>query len=307
MSTNKNHLGYSLWFDHQAEEAARFYTSVFSDATIGEITYYGKEGHEIHHQKEGTVLTASFTLHGQEFMGLNGGPVFKINPSISFYVICETEAEIDQLWQSLSEKGKALMALQSYPWSKKYGWVEDRFGLSWQLSLGKVEQVGQKISPLLMYPHETPGKTREAIRFYTDVFRNTEIIDTVEYEKGEPGYEGNIKHAEFALEGQIFMAMDSGVKQPFTFNEGVSILIKCHSQREIDYYWERLTEGGDPKAQQCGWLKDKFGVSWQVYPVRLEEMLRDPDKAKTERVTKAYLQMKKFDLAELEKAFEGKE
>ena len=156
-----------LWFDTQAEEAARYYTSIFKNSEIGTITRYGKEGFEIHKKPEGSVMTVTFYLQGQEFTALNGGPLFK-------------------------------------------------------------------------------------------------------------------------------------------FNEAVSLEVRCESQAEIDFFSEKLGAGGDPKAQQCGWLKDKYGLSWQVVPANWVDMMRDASPAQSERMMKAMLQMKKFDLAALKRAFDGK-
>jgi predicted 3-demethylubiquinone-9 3-methyltransferase (glyoxalase superfamily) len=155
-----------LWFDNQAEEAAKFYTSIFKKSKIGNISRYGKEGYEIHGREEGTVLTVDFEIEGQRFTGLNGGPVFK-------------------------------------------------------------------------------------------------------------------------------------------FNEAISFVVHCKTQKEVDYYWEKLSEGGDEKAQQCGWLKDKYGISWQIVPDVLGEMLQDKDQNKSERVMKSLLQMKKLDIEELKRAYKG--
>lgn len=156
-----------LWFDDQGEEAAKFYTSIFKDSKIGDVTRYGKEGYEIHGREEGTVMTVEFEIEGQKFLVLNGGPIFKFNEAISFQVYCET-------------------------------------------------------------------------------------------------------------------------------------------QEEVDYYWEKLSEGGDEKAQQCGWLKDKYGVSWQIVPTILIKMLKDKDSQKSQRVMKAMLQMHKLDISTLKKAYEEK-
>jgi len=156
----------NFWFDHQAEEAAHYYAGIFKNSKIGLISYYGSEGHEIHHMEEGTVMTVEFELEGQQFVALNGGPVFK-------------------------------------------------------------------------------------------------------------------------------------------FNEAISLVIYCDTQAEIDYYWDKLKAGGDPQAQQCGWLKDKFGVSWQVVPAMQAKWFASKDKEKTSRLMKAMLQMKKMDIAKLEAAFEG--
>jgi predicted 3-demethylubiquinone-9 3-methyltransferase (glyoxalase superfamily) len=155
-----------LWFDNQAEEAAKFYTSVFKDSSIGKISYYGNEGQEEHRQETGTIMTIEYELNGNKFLGLNGGPIFK-------------------------------------------------------------------------------------------------------------------------------------------FNEAVSFIISCKDQAEVDYYWEKLTAGGDPKAQQCGWLKDKYGLSWQVVPTELQDMVASEDKVKSGRMMEALMKMKKLDVAELEKAFNG--
>jgi predicted 3-demethylubiquinone-9 3-methyltransferase (glyoxalase superfamily) len=228
-------------------------------------------------------------------MCINGGPEYTINPSISFYVIINSENEINKTWKALSEDGLVLMPFDKYPWSKKYGWVQDRFGASWQLSIGNPEEVGQKFSPLLMFTGNQNGRAEEAIRFYTSVFSDSGIKGIARYEKGENDVEGNIKHAQFNLGKNIFMAMESSLPHQFSFNEAVSFLVDCENQKEIDYYWDKLTEGGE--EVRCGWLKDKFGVSWQIVPTILSELMSDP--SRSERVVKAFLQMKKFEIDKL--------
>jgi len=295
-----------LWFDDQAEAAAEFYTSLFNHSAIGDKTRYGKEGFDIHGQPEGKIMTVEFSLAGYELVGLNGGPHFKFTPAISFFVVCETADEVDKLWKSLSDGGTALMELEKYDWSEKYGWVQDRFGLSWQISLGKLDDVhGQKISPSLMYVNEK-GQAGEAINLYTALFENSKITGIHHYGPGQEQPEGAVMHARFSLDSDTFMAMDSSPKHAdFTFNEAISLTIECESQEEVDHFWEKLTAGGDPKAQQCGWLKDKFGVSWQVTPTELHEMLKDTDTKKVARVTNAFLQMRKFDIQKLREAYDG--
>jgi predicted 3-demethylubiquinone-9 3-methyltransferase (glyoxalase superfamily) len=296
-----------FWFDNQAEEAARFYTSAFPNSQIDRITRYGKAGFEVHGQQEGTVMTIDFLLDGQRFTALNGGPHVKINPSISFFVTYELASDVDGIWKHLAAGGSILMPLDKYAWSDKYGWVEDRYGISWQIALGKKRDVnGQSIIPSLLFVNEQHGKAEEAIHFYTSIFENSTIMGIVRYGAGElPEKEGTVKHAQFTLGTQTFMAMDSALGHVFGFNEAMSFVVHCGTQQEVDYYWEKLGAGGNPDAQQCGWLKDKFGVSWQVVPVIIEEMLQSSNSGKTERVTKAYLEMKKFDIAALERAFEG--
>jgi predicted 3-demethylubiquinone-9 3-methyltransferase (glyoxalase superfamily) len=161
----------------------------------------------------------------------------------------------------------------------------------------------QKITPHLWFDRQA----EEAAKYYTGIFKNSEILNTTHYSK--EGYEihkmpeGTVMTVEFLIEGQKFIALNGGPL--FKFNESVSFLVNCTSQQEIDYYWEKLTPGGDPKAQQCGWLKDKFGVSWQVAPEQLHDMMTDRDREKSDRVTRAFLQMKKIDLHALEEAYEG--
>lgn len=293
-----------LWFDEQAEEAARFYTALFDNSSIGKINRYGKEGREIHGRPEGSVMTVDFELNGYRMIALNGGPIFSFTPAISFYVVCETEEEVDELWEKLSENGSVLMKLDRYGWSNKYGWVQDRYGLTWQISLGRPEDVyGQKIVPSLMYVGEK-GQAEDAINLYTSLFEDSKVTRILRYGKGQGQPEGSVMHAQFRLNNrEVFMAMDSSPEHAdFTFNEAVSLLILCDSQEEIDHFWSLSAV---PEAEQCGWLKDKFGVSWQVSPTVLHEILLDPDKEKVARVTNAFLQMKKFDLHQLQEAYEG--
>ena len=295
-----------LWFDNNAEEAARFYTSVFPDSEIGDIVKYGKEGFEIHKRPEGSVMVIEFSLSDEKFVAINGGPIFTFNPSISYFVVCETMEETDRIWNKLSEGGKALMPYQKYDWSEKYGWVSDKFGLSWQVSYGKISDVGQKITPSFLFVGEQAGRAQEALDFYTSVFKNSAIQGVSRQPAGGQEPEGNVAHAQFTLEGQTFMIMESVLKEhKFQFNEAISIIINCKTQKEIDYYWNALIADGGMESN-CGWLKDKFGVSWQVDSVELSRMLKDPDKEKVGRVTNAFLQMKKFDVEKLREAFENR-
>ena len=294
-----------LWFDSNAEEAARFYTSVFPESEIGDIVRYGKEGYEIHKRPEGSVMVIEFSLSGEKFVAINGGPLFTFNPSISYFVVCETMEETDRTWNKLSEGGTALMPYQKYDWSEKFGWVADKFGLSWQVSYGKISDVGQKITPSLLFVGEQAGRAQEALDFYTSVFKNSVIQGVKRHPAGGQEPEGNVAHAQFTLEGQTFMIMESVMKEhKFQPNEAISIIINCKNQKEIDYYWNALSAGGGMESN-CGWLKDKFGVSWQVDSLELGRMLKDPDKEKVARVTNAFLQMKKFDVAKLKEVFEN--
>lgn len=285
-----------LWFDYQAEEAVNFYTSAFKNSKIGTVTRYGEAGPG----PEGSVLTVSFELEGMHFTALNAGPEFSFTPAISFFVNCDTQEEVSALWEKLSEGGSVLMPLQQYPFSEKFGWVEDAYGVSWQLNLGNRPQ---KITPFLMFVGEQHGKAEEAMQYYTSLFEDSGITTIERYSAGEDEPEGTVKHAVFTLHGQEFMAMDSSMEHAFTFTEALSLYVDCKSQEEVDYLWEKLTEGGE--EQPCGWLKDRFGVSWQIIPRALTEMMNDPDPEKSKRVTESMLQMKKIDVPTLERAYEG--
>ena len=293
----------NLWFDGQAGEAAGLYISLFANSKVGAISRYGKAGYEIHGQPEGRTMTVEFDLSGYRLLALNGGPHFKFTPAISLFVVLETEAEIDALWTELSAGGAVLMPLQAYEWSRKYGWLNDRYGLSWQIMLGGLEEVGQTITPSLLFVDAQRGRAEEAVSHYISVFSNSGIDGIHRYGRGGTEPEGTIKYAQFRLNGEAFMAMDSAIERGFGFTEAISFIVRCDTQEEIDRYWQALS--AVPEAEQCGWLKDRFGVSWQVVPGMLLDMLMDPDRKKVERVTHAYMQMKKFDIAALQKAYAG--
>jgi len=219
-------------------------------------------------------------------------------------VSCATKEEVDTLWRELSKDGQTLMPLDKYPFSEHYGWTQDRYGLSWQLMYAGAREIKQKFTPVMMFTEQQSGKAEDAIRFYTSVFHHSAVGDIMRYGKdAAPDKEGTITFGQFTLDGQHFAAMDSERTHGFTFNEAISFIVNCENQQEIDYYWERLS--ADPKAEQCGWLKDRYGFSWQVTPTAMQRMLASGDEQKIARVTKAFLQMKKFDLAALEEAYEG--
>ncbi len=282
-----------LWFDSNAEEAMAFYTSAFKNSKVGNVVRYGEAGPG----KKGTVMTGSFRLAGRDISALNGGPIFKFTPSISLYVNCETRDEIDTLWTTLSTGGTPLMEIEKYPFSERFGWIQDKFGLSWQLNL-----TGQKqdVTPFLMYVGNQAGRTEEAIKFYTSIFKNSGIQRIVRNEKGDREPEGTVKHAVFSLGGERLMAMDSHGPHKFTFTEAFSFFVDCGSQEEVDEFWEKLSAGG--ATSQCGWLKDKFGVSWQIVPSVLGKLLHDPDPSKANRVMHAMLKMTKLDIQTLRRA-----
>lgn len=293
-----------LWFDKNAEEAVSFYTSVFRGGKVYSTARYSETGQEVHGMEPGTIMTIEFEIEGLKFLALNGGPIFKFTPAISFMLSCKTTEEVDELWEKLSDGGESLMPIDSYPFSKRYGWVKDKFGVSWQLIYGdKLPE--RKIVPSLMFAGEQSGKAEEAINFYISLFADSKIGEVARYgANNAPDKEGTIMYADFTLAEQKFAAMDSAQAHDFTFNEAISLLVTCNDQAEIDQLWEQLS--AVPDSEQCGWLKDRFGVSWQIVPGGMEKMLNDPDKEKSSRAMEAMLKMKKIDVAKLNQAYEGK-
>jgi predicted 3-demethylubiquinone-9 3-methyltransferase (glyoxalase superfamily) len=288
-----------LWFDKEAKEAAEFYTTTFKNSKILSKS-------ELHDTPSGDVDVLNIKVEDHEFTLISAGPVFKFTPAISFMVACDSKEEVDELWSKLSQGGTAMMELGSYPFSERYGWIADKYGLSWQLMYMEKEKINQKITPTLMFVGKVCGKAEEAIEFYTSVFKNSTIDAIMRYsgEEGSGDKPGTVMHANFTLEGQKFNAMDSAYDHKFNFNEAISFMVSCKDQDEIDYYWERLS--AVPESEQCGWLKDKYGVSWQIVPAEMDKMMQSRDKAKVARVTEAFLKMKKFDLAALKRAEAGK-
>lgn len=290
-----------LWCNLNAEEMMQFYTSIFPNSRIVSIDRFPSEPLEGHLQgQENKVANGVFELEGYRLYALDGGPMFKINPSISLFVSCDTEEEIDQRWARLSDGGMALMPLAPYPFSPKFGWIQDKYGVSWQLMLGSRPQ---KIIPFLMFVNAQHGKAEEAANFYVSLFKDSGIESLKRHADSNFGEVGTVENVLFRLNGGYFIGMDSHFEHEFNFNEAVSLYVECADQAEVDYLWNKLS--ADPEAEACGWLKDKYGVSWQIIPEALGRLMSDPDPEKSQRVMAAILQMKKILVADLEKAYAG--
>ena len=281
-----------LWFDGQALAAAEFYKKIFKNVEITQIEKYGKAGHEIHQQTEGSIMTVAFNIGKQKFLGLNAGPLFKFNPSFSNFIFCSSKNEIDRLWNDLSTDGKIRMSLEEYPWSKKYGWTTDRFGVEWQIMLSENQD---EILPALLFVDQLYGQGQNALNFYTKHFKSSEILFKAMDESNKI-----VMHAQFSLNEQKFVLMEGPGQHGHTFNEAYSIIIECESQKEIDEHWNGLSKGG--LASACGWLKDPYGVSWQVNPAQMSHWLKNASDAQKDRLMTTLLKMKKIDIATLEKA-----
>lgn len=272
-----------IWFDGNAQQAAETYCAAFEKSTI----------------LSSNPMVVIFEIMGKKFMGLNGGATFKPNPSISFFITCTSKEQLDTAWNQLSADGKVLMPLDAYPWSDKYGWLEDKYGVSWQLSLGTPGTAPESDAfPSLLFTGDQNGKAEEAINFYTSLFESSKVEVISRYQPDEHDTEGNIKYAQFTIDGQRMSVMDSSHNHAFSFNPGVSIVVNCETQEEIDYLWLNLTEGG--RESRCGWCQDSFGVSWQIVPTILGELMSDP--AKAPKVVDAFMKMNKFDIQALKEA-----
>ena len=278
----------NLWFDGDAKEAVDFYTSAFPDSRINATMNYPNSTEEGLKKKKkdlaGKVLTVDFTLGGTNFVAINGGPEFKPTPSSSFFVnfdpsrMDDAREQLDALWEKLIDGGTALMPLQEYPFSKHYGWVQDRYGYSWQLMLTNPEGEPRPfIVPSWMFTDVSGRRAEEALRYYAEVFPDSVVGSIVHYPENHPqgATAGTLMFGDANIAGQWFAAMDGIGAQGFTFTEAVSFAISCKDQDEIDYYWEKLS--AVPESEQCGWCKDKFGVSWQIVPENMGELMAKPD------------------------------
>ena len=187
------------------------------------------------------------------------------------------------------------MDRDAYPFAVQYGWVQDRFGVNWQLIFNGETENPAPVTPTLMFTGNQAGNAEAATKFYTSLFPDSQAEEPLRYSAGEePDVEGTIKHGVFYLASQVFAIMDSAQPHDFAFNEAVSLYVNCNDQAEFDYYWDALS--ADPDAEQCGWLKDKYGVSWQIDPVNMNALLYDSDPEKIARILQASSNMKKLDI-----------
>jgi predicted 3-demethylubiquinone-9 3-methyltransferase (glyoxalase superfamily) len=280
------HVVPHLWFDREAVAAAEFYVTLFEHSKIQFVN-------QIKNTPSGDCDIVNFQLAGQGFSAISAGPQFKLNPSISLMVHSTSEEEVNRLWAALSESGVVRMPLGAYPFSPLFGWVDDRFGVSWQLFLDGTQEHPQKITPCLLFSNAVSGQAKAAMEHYESVFKRTRINQLF--------LEDNrVSYGSFELNGYTIVAMDNVNPAAFAFNEAFSLMVFCEGQEEIDAIWERLS--AVPTAEACGWLKDAYGVSWQILPRNLGQYLGGGTPEQNKRATQAMLKMKKLDLAALERA-----
>ncbi len=287
-----------LWFDHAAAEAADFYGSVFPDARIIDTHNYPTEGlPEFQREFAGKALTVDFEISGYRFLALNAGPEFPVNPSISFMLNFDpslgpdARSHLDALWSALVDGGEVQMPLGDYGFSPRYGWLRDRYGIGWQLILANPEGEPRPfVTPSLLFTTPVQNRAEEAITFYAEVFGGR-VGTLARYpEQTGPAAHGALMYSDVELLGQWFAAMDSGVALDYTFNSGISLMVSCADQAEIDRYWEQLSS--DPAAEACGWCADRFGVRWQIIPANMGDLMAKP------RAYDRLLAMKKIEIAD---------
>jgi predicted 3-demethylubiquinone-9 3-methyltransferase (glyoxalase superfamily) len=288
-----------LWFDKEALKAAGEYIKLFEDSKIINTGL-------IKDTPSGDTETVDFQLAGIRFSAISAGPYFKLNPSLSLMVACKTGEEVERLYNAIHPGGSVLMPLDEYPFSKRYAWIQDKYGLSWQLMMTENSDKIQRIRPALLFSGAACGKAEEAIDYYVSVFKDSSKGFVNYYSEGEAeDKRAKINYSEFDILGNQFVAMDHGYGGDFTFNEAFSFMILCETQDEIDYYWDRLSRV--PEAEQCGWVKDQFGLSWQIAPRILGDILTHGTEEEVKRVTAAFLKMKKLNITDIQKARIGSE
>jgi predicted 3-demethylubiquinone-9 3-methyltransferase (glyoxalase superfamily) len=289
----------SIWCNGNAAEVANFYVSVFPDSALGPVAHYPTEGLlDFQRDMAGKELVVEFNVGGLRMIAINAGPEFTPNPMLSFMLNFdpardERAAErLDDVWAQLSEGGRVLMELAEYPFSPHYGWVQDRYGVSWQLMLTNPDGEPRPfVIPALMFANANTNRAEEAARFYVSLFEDARIGTLARWPQAQGEVEaGSVMFGEFAVGDEWFAVMDSPVRHDFDFNEAISLQIDCADQAEIDHFWKALSTV--PEAEQCGWCKDRFGVSWQVVPGDMGEVMDQPENYA------AMMRMKKIVLAD---------
>ncbi len=275
----------AMWCDGTADEAAQFYTDVFRDTSIAE-------------QAPGIAATVS--IHGFRLSLIDGGNQYAPNPSISCILNFDpllfggeeqARAYLDELYERLSTGG-VLMELGEYPFSPRYAWVCDRFGMTWQLMLTDPDGDPRPfVIPSFMFGGTNHAHAEEATDAWIALFDNAHRGALYRYEEGGPLDAGTVMFTDFTLRGTWMAATDSGTFHDFTFTPGVSIIVSCRDQEEIDRYWAGLS--AVPEAERCGWCVDRWGVSWQVVPHNIAELMANAT------TRDKILHMGKIDLAKL--------
>lgn len=286
----------NIWCQGNAYEVGKFYTATFPDTSMEVTAYYPEEGlPDFQKDFAGQPLVVDVTLSGYLLRLVNAGQDFRPTPAISFIINMNpadhggedlTRGEIMRMWEALTDGGQVRMPLGEYPHSLLYGWVEDAYGVNWQLMLSDpAAETRPPVTPQFLFTGEN-AQAQQAIELYTGLFPDSSTGMTL-----PQGDDGGIMFAEFTLAGQWFSAMDGGTIHNFTFSPGLSLEFDCADQQEIDSLWGALS--AVPEAEQCGWLVDRFGVSWQIVPANMGELMQRPG------AYQRMLKMKKIVIADL--------
>ncbi len=281
-----------LWFDKEAAEAVDFYTRILSDAKKNESC-------TIKDTPSGDAEVISFQLANLDMMAISGGPYFKLNESASLMISCKSKDDVQRLYDELSVGGAILMPLGEYFFNPYYVWLRDRFGLNWQLSWKEELEADYWIEHNFLFGGSACGRAEEALDFYATVIPNTHKGFVNRYNEGE-AYDARAKinYGELVMEDRKMIFMDHGHGGDAEFTEAFSLMLICEDQDEVDFFTEKLS--AVPEAQMCGWVKDQFGISWQIVP----KVLRDAYQFATDRqlaeIHQAILKMKKLDVAIIE-------
>ncbi|WP_214825345.1 VOC family protein [Exiguobacterium sp. s28] len=285
-----------IWFEGDVEAIAEWYVSRFPDSFVDYTTKLSDTP-----SGETTVVTVS--LAGQFFQLLGAGPLKERNPSISYMVAFPTSEEVETLWNELVEGAEVLMPLDTYDFSERYGWLKDKHGVSWQIMHSGGMDI-QTVTPCFLFVGDVFGRAEAAMNDWISIFPDSYVLEDhlIRYEATDgPELEGKLNYARFVLSGREFVTMDSAENHQFAFNEMQSLIAFCETQAEIDDYWGKLS--AVPEAEQCGWLQDRYGVSWQIVPWEMEEMLTTGTKEQLARVTEVFLPMKKIDVKALRNVY----
>lgn len=285
-----------IWFEGDVEAIAEWYVSKFPDSFVDYTT-------KLTDTPSGETTIVTVSLAGQFFQLLGAGPLKERNPSISYMVTFPTSEEVETLWNELVEGAEVLMPLDTYDFSERYGWLKDKHGVSWQIMHSGGMDI-QTVTPCFLFVGDVFGRAEAAMNDWISIFPDSYVLEDhmIRYEATDgPELEGKLNYARFVLSGREFVAMDSAENHQFAFNEMQSLIAFCESQAEIDDYWAKLS--AVPEAEQCGWLQDRYGVSWQIVPWEMEEMLTTGTKEQLARVTQAFLPMKKIDVAALRNVY----
>ena len=285
-----------IWFEGDVEAIAEWYVSKFPDSFVDYTT-------KLTDTPSGETTVVTVSLAGQFFQLLGAGPLKERNPSISYIVTFPTVEEVETLWNELVDGAELLMPLDTYDFSECYGWLKDKYGVSWQIMHSGGMNI-QTVTPCFLFVGDVFGRAEAAMKDWVSVFPDSYVLEDHMIRYGAtdgPELEGKLNYARFVLSGREFVAMDSAENHQFAFNEMQSLIAFCESQAEIDDYWAKLS--AVQEAEQCGWLKDRYGVSWQIVPWEMEEMMITGTKEQLARVTEAFLPMKKIDIKTLRNVY----